>query len=137
VTASAPFPVAGPGARPTATDRTLVSEGEAVLPLSSTRPLRRYAGSRVGARRAVVQLVAADEGFWVGRGGRDRVWVRLTGVAESGFDVRAGQRVSFVGRMLPDPRRFARQAGSPPGRVPRCSPGRGTEVPASRVRLSR
>ena len=48
-------------------DRTLTSEGRAILPLTSRPPLSRYAGDPVRAQGVRVQQVAADEGFGWGR----------------------------------------------------------------------
>jgi hypothetical protein len=62
-TTPAPTTVAPPAATG---DRTLTSEGRAILPLTGRPPLSRYAGTTVQARGARVQQVAADEGFWVG-----------------------------------------------------------------------
>ena len=58
-----------------------------------------------------VQQVAADEGFWVGTGPRDRVWVQLTGTRESRPQVQPGDRVSFSGRMVEHRPGFARSVG--------------------------
>src|SRR5215218_5815275 len=92
-------------------DRTLTSEGRAILPLTGRPPLSRYAGDPVRAQGVRVQQVAADEGFWVGTGPRDRVWVQLTGTRESRPQVRRGDRVSFAGRMVEHQSGFARRVG--------------------------
>jgi hypothetical protein len=55
--------------------------------------------------------VYADEGFWVGTGRGDQLWVRLVGQGESPFRVRSGQRASFTGRLVPNPPGFTRQMG--------------------------
>ena len=47
-----------------------------------------------------VQSVPADEGFWVGSGPGQRLWVQLDGQGESPADVRAGDAVSFDGRAV-------------------------------------
>jgi hypothetical protein len=41
-----------------------------------------------------VQLVAANEGFWVGTSVRDRVWVQLIGTRGSGFRAEPGDKVA-------------------------------------------
>jgi RNA polymerase sigma factor (sigma-70 family) len=96
---------------PVPANRTLISEGQAVLPLAGRPPLARYAGRGVQGRGVRVQMVAADEGFWVGTSERDRVWVQLTRTRESPFAVKAGQRVWFTGRMVASPPDFPRRVG--------------------------
>jgi DNA-directed RNA polymerase specialized sigma24 family protein len=46
-----------------------------------------------------VQDVPADEGFWVGEGPGQRLWVQLRGNGESPARVRAGDLVSFTGQV--------------------------------------
>jgi RNA polymerase sigma factor (sigma-70 family) len=96
---------------PVPSDRTLISEGQAVLPLAGRPPLARYAGKDVQGRGIPVQMVAANEGFWVGTSEQERVWVQLTGTHESPFKVRAGQRVWFTGKMVANPPDFPKRAG--------------------------
>src|SRR5829696_9285762 len=105
-----------PAAAPTTTvipagDRTLTSEGRAILPLTGRPPLSRYAGDPVRAQGVRVQQVAADEGLWVGTSPRDRVWVQMTGTRESRPQIRRGDRVSFTGRMVEHRPGFARRVG--------------------------
>jgi hypothetical protein len=57
----------------------------------------------------------ADEGFWVGTGGADQLWVQLVGRGESPFRMRPGLRATFTGRLVPSPPGFAREAGVVPG----------------------
>jgi len=58
-------------------------------------------GRTAVARGVPVQSVPADEGFWVGGGPGDRVWVQLaTGGRESTVRVRSGQRASFSGAVV-------------------------------------
>jgi hypothetical protein len=63
-------------------------------------------GRTAVARDVPVQSVPADEGFWVGGGPGDRVWVQLaTRGRESSIRIRPGQRASFAGdivRVAPD-----------------------------------
>jgi Sigma-70, region 4 len=92
-------------------DRTLTSEGQAILPLTGRPPLARYAGKGVQGQAVRVQMVAANEGFWVGTSEQDRVWVQLTGTHESPFAVKAGQRVWFSGRMVANPPDLPERAG--------------------------
>jgi hypothetical protein len=94
-------------------DGTLTVQGEPILPLSEAgENLSRYSGKRAVARQALVLSVPADEGFWVGTGGSDRVWVQLTGrPPESPYVVSAGDRVSFTARVTPNRKGFAQQVG--------------------------
>jgi RNA polymerase sigma factor (sigma-70 family) len=92
-------------------DPRLTSEGRAILPLTGRPPLSRYAGDPVRAQGVRVLQVVANEGFWVGTGRRDRVWVQLTGIRESGFQVQPGDRVSFTGQMVEHAPGFARRTG--------------------------
>jgi RNA polymerase sigma factor (sigma-70 family) len=120
-------------------DRTLTSEGRAILPLTGRPPLSRYAGDPVRAQGVRVQQVVADEGFWVGTSQRDRVWVQLTGLRESSFHVRPGDRVSFTGQMVEHRPGFARRAGMTAREGARLldQQGHHVEVRASRVRFVR
>jgi hypothetical protein len=58
--------------------------------------------------------VPANEGFWVGTGETDRVWVQLTGADESGYVVTAGDRVVFTGTVVGHDAGFAGQVGVDP-----------------------
>ncbi|HEV3399128.1 MAG TPA: hypothetical protein VG693_07540, partial [Actinomycetes bacterium] len=86
-----------------------------------------------------VQQVTADEGFWVGRSSRDRVWVRLTGTRESRARIRRGDRVSFTGQMVEHPPGFARRAGvsAREGAGLLDQQGHHVEVRANRLRFAR
>ena len=133
-----------PVAAPTTTvipagDRTLTSEGRAILPLTGRPPLSRYAGDPVRAQGVRVQQVAADEGFWVGTGPRDRVWVQLTGTRESRPQVERGDRVSFTGRMAEDRPGFARRAGVTAGEGAGLLDQQGNHIQAraDRLRITR
>jgi RNA polymerase sigma factor (sigma-70 family) len=92
----------------------LVVPGRSLLPVPGRAVLARHAGQRVRGVNVPVRGVYADEGFWVGTGGGDQLWVRLVGQGESPFRVRPGQRVSFTGRLVPNPPGFARQVGIVP-----------------------
>ena len=128
---------AAPAASPV--NRTLTSQGRAILPLTGRPPLSQYAGTTVEARGARVQQVGADEGFWVGTSERDRVWVQLTGTRESGFRVEPGYKVTFAGRMVGNSGNFTQRAGVTPreGAGLLEQQGYHIEVRADRVRLSR
>ena len=62
-------------------------------------PLGAALGRPVRAQSVAVLSVPADEGFWVGPDEQDRAYVRLAAGAESPVTVRAGDRVSFTGRV--------------------------------------
>jgi RNA polymerase sigma factor (sigma-70 family) len=119
-------------------DRTLVSEGQAILPLAGRPPLARYAGKDVQGRGVPVQTVAANEGFWIGTSARDRVWVQLTRTRESPFAVKAGQRVWFAGRMVANAPDFPNRVGvtAAEGASLLRQQGYHIEVQANRLRFS-
>ena len=96
VTATDPRPQQAPAAAPPVS----VDAGELsiadrrVLPDRPQPPLPT--GTAVG-RDLRVSAVPADEGFWVGTGPAQQVWVQLVAVGESRSAVQAGDRVSFTG----------------------------------------
>jgi hypothetical protein len=73
--------------------------------------LGSFRGQELVAEAAPVHSVPSDEGFWIGRTERDRVWVRLTGSRESPDDVEAGLFVSFAGTVARHGPRFGRDVG--------------------------
>jgi RNA polymerase sigma factor (sigma-70 family) len=93
-------------------DTTLTVDGRPMLPLPAGR-LAPYAGRTVTATGVLVQSVVADEGFWIGAGPTDRVWVQLQVGAggESRDQVRAGDTVTFRGEVVANPPGFTRDAG--------------------------
>jgi RNA polymerase sigma factor (sigma-70 family) len=77
---------------------TLTVAGTPTLPAPRVGRMVDAVGRTAVARDAPVQSVPADEGFWIGGGPGDRVWVQLaTRGRESGVQVRPGQRASFSG----------------------------------------
>jgi len=93
---------------------SITADGATMLPLtgSARASLSAYSGSKATATSVAVQSVPADEGFWVGSGPDDRVWVQLTVRAgESSFEVHSGQRVSFTGTVTANGPGFADQVG--------------------------
>jgi RNA polymerase sigma factor (sigma-70 family) len=92
----------------------LVVPGRSLLPVPGRAVLARHAGQRVRGVNVPARGVYADEGFWVGTGSGDQLWVRLVGQGESPFRVRPGQRASFTGRLVPNPPGFAQQVGMVP-----------------------
>lgn len=92
--------------------------GRSVFPLSAADgvgtggDLTLLAGKQAVARDARVLTVPADEGFWIGTGPANRVFVQLTGLPpESPYKVHAGDRVSFEARITPNGTGFAREVG--------------------------
>lgn len=93
----APSTAAPPSAAPPRAD--LVVGGRAVLDLTEEE-LATFEGAEVEARDVAIQDTAADEGFWVGTGQADRIWVQLDGGGESPVDADVGQVATFRGRLV-------------------------------------
>ena len=92
----------------------LVVPGRSLLPVPGREVLARHAGQRVRGVNVPARAVVADEGFWVGTGGGDQLWVQLVGRGESPFRVRRGLRATFTGRLVPNLPGFARRVGMVP-----------------------
>jgi hypothetical protein len=96
----------------------LTVDGQPMLPLSEVAgddgSLTDQVGKPVAANGVTVQSVPANEGFWVGTGEADRVWVQLTGGGESGYVVKQGDRVQFSGTVVNHDGGFAGQVGVDP-----------------------
>jgi RNA polymerase sigma factor (sigma-70 family) len=107
---AAPGP-ASPGGGGGGSGVRLVVPGRSLLPVPGRDVLARHAGQRVRGVNVPARGVYADEGFWVGTGRGDQLWVRLVGRGESPFQVRSGQRADFTGRLVPNPPGFAQQTG--------------------------
>jgi RNA polymerase sigma factor (sigma-70 family) len=108
----APAPASGPKTGATqGPGGVLTVPGGSLLPVPAGSGLARWSGQPVTARGAPVAQVWADEGFWVGPGGSNRIWVQLVGRGESPFWVRPGQKVSFIGRLVPNAPGYAQRAG--------------------------
>jgi RNA polymerase sigma factor (sigma-70 family) len=105
---------AAPGAGGGGSGVRLVVPGRSLLPVPGREVLARHAGQRVRGEHVPTRGVYADEGFWAGTGAGDQLWVQLVGRGESPFRVRAGQRASFTGRLVPNPPGFARRVGMVP-----------------------
>jgi hypothetical protein len=120
-TAPAPTPTdSGPDDGNGASDGTssLTVDGDPLLPLDDADGVGRdgdltlLSGKRALARNMRVLTVPADEGFWIGTGREDRVWVALTGPPpESPYTVLPGDEVSFTGRIVPNGSGYARRSG--------------------------
>jgi RNA polymerase sigma factor (sigma-70 family) len=118
-TTTLPPPAAGPrtaapGGGGGGSGVRLVVPGRSLLPVPGREVLARHAGQRVRGSHVPTRGVYADEGFWAGTGAGDQLWVQLVGRGESPFQVRAGQRASFTGRLVPNPPGFARRVGMVP-----------------------
>jgi RNA polymerase sigma factor (sigma-70 family) len=103
-----------PGGGGGGTGVRLVVPGRSLLPAPGREVLARHAGQRVRGEHVPARGVYADEGFWVGTGGGNQLWVQLLGRGESPFQVRPGQRANFTGRLVPNPPGFARRVGMTP-----------------------
>ena len=68
-------------------------------------------GQRATGHAVPVQSVPADEGFWIGTGATDRVWVQLTGNSESAITIGPGQLLDLTGPVVPHGPDFAGKAG--------------------------
>ena len=97
---------------------TLTAGDTPLLPLAAVDApdgsLAGFVGRPVTATDVVVQSVPADEGFWVGGSGTDRVWVQLTGEGESAYAVAPGDRVSLTGQVVGHDAGFAAEVGIDP-----------------------
>jgi hypothetical protein len=106
--AAGPAPASGtPVRHPAVADPgpgELSAGGAPLLPVAGIAgpagELSALAGRPVRGRAVVVESVPADEGFWVGTGGADRVWVQLAGAGESPYRVRPGERVDLSGQVV-------------------------------------
>ena len=78
-------------------------------PASSGVPASTQIGSEIGRTVSMnsvrVDAVPADEGFWVDSD-TGRVWVQIETSTESPYTVRAGERVSFTGTVVPNGSNF-------------------------------
>ena len=86
-------------------------DGRPLLPLPADADLAPWVGREVVVRSARVLSVDADEGFWIGEGADQRVWVQLLTPDESGPQVRPGATVSFTARMTANGDGFAAGVG--------------------------
>jgi len=94
---------APPPPRAAAVPATLSIGGSRVLPAARVGPMSRDVGRTAVARDVPVESVPADEGFWVGGGPGQRVWVQLRTSSESRVQVRPGERASFTGTVAAAP----------------------------------
>lgn len=89
--------------------------GKPLLPLAkpgASENLSAFVDKPVTATSVRVQSVDADEGFWVGDNTTNRVWVQLVGKSgESSYQVKAGDRLTFTGKLVTNPRFSAENVG--------------------------
>jgi hypothetical protein len=83
-------------------------EAGGLLDLQDVSDLSDVVGNRVVAEATDVQGVPGDEGFWVDAGG-ESAWVQLSTAGESPYEIRGGQRVSFVGEVVSHDPDFAQR----------------------------
>lgn len=82
--------------------------GADTTPVASV--LRQQVGQPMTLNSMYVTSVPADEGFWVDSD-HGRMWVQIDTVAESPYDVDAGDTVSFSGRVVAHGSDFPAQVG--------------------------
>ena len=100
-----------------------------------------FDGKAAVGKGVQVQSVVADEGFWVGSSATDRAFVYLTPEArksngESGFQVKAGQRIDLNGTVARVSPKGAAELGVTDAEGARQLTGQGAYVRADQVRLS-
>lgn len=144
VSVSTQLPAANPvGGDPNADGADeLTAEGTSLLPLAaatSDAGLVEFVGQSAVARGVRVLSVTADEGFWVGTSGTERVWVQLTGAGESPYTVRPGDRAYFLGTLVSQSAGYARTAcaGDPASVELLTAQGAHVEVPQDHLTLNR
>ena len=68
-------------------------------------------GQTASGRAVPVQSVPADEGFWIGTGPTDRMWVQLSTSTESAVQIVPGQLLDLSGPVVSHGADFAAKAG--------------------------
>lgn len=107
--------LSGPSSETTSPPRSerhsvLTIGGTAALPLPRAFSWESHAGEAAVARAAPVQSVPIDEGFWIGTDD-SRVFVIITGQAESRIVVSPGDRVWFTGLVVANARAAVHDLG--------------------------
>ena len=112
----------------------LAAAGERIF-VSSGSDLRQYVDEDVMVCSVSVQSVAADEGFWLGGSEHERVWVQMMTTGESLPRVKAGDAVSFTGRVVPHGEDFPGRVGVEPsqGAAALAHDGFHIEVPVGQI----
>jgi hypothetical protein len=104
----APQPAPTHHTQPRSTSALETADGTSLL--RAGVGLKRFAGRAVDGRALRVASVPADEGFWLGTG-PGRLWVQIQNEGESRVKVRAGDVVSFRGRILRNGPHFSDRVG--------------------------
>jgi hypothetical protein len=118
-------------------DGTLSAGGTDLLPLASSGgDLAQYEGETVDGRSVQVESVVSDEGFWVGDGSEERVFVLLDLAGESGPDFDAGDRLDLSGTVTTAPEGFADDLGVTSEEGADLLGQQGTYVEATEVELA-
>ena len=129
VTAAPPAPPAPP------VPAAITVDGRPLLPLPPGDDLAPWAGREVEVRAARVLSVDADEGFWIGEGDTQRLWVQLVTPVESGQQVRAGDAVTFTGQVVANGAGFPERAGVDPAEGADLLEREGHHLEAEAVRV--
>lgn len=144
--ASSPAPASGPAgdgsasAGPAGDPGTVTAGGADLLAGVSAAGLGAQDGRQAVGRAVRVQSVPADEGFWVGSGEQDRLWVQLTGTGgESAYKVKQGDTIDFTGTVTRAADGYAGEAGvtSAEGADQLTEQGHYVSAPSSSIKLSR
>jgi RNA polymerase sigma factor (sigma-70 family) len=104
-------PAPAPSSPPVSSPAALETENGRNLLRLPTAELERYVGRSVDGHRIKVSEVSADEGFWIDAGGGSRIWVQFDHRWESAVHVRAGDVVSFHGKIVRNRPDFAERVG--------------------------
>jgi RNA polymerase sigma factor (sigma-70 family) len=94
------WPTSPPPRPPRRETVALTLGGEPAFASPGGPDLASHEGERAKATGVRVLSVPSDEGFWIGPGPDERVWVRLRGRGESPFQVKAGQSLYFVAKIV-------------------------------------
>ncbi|MFI5497093.1 hypothetical protein [Actinoplanes sp. NPDC051859] len=110
-----------------------------LLGAANVQNLSAKGGKEALGRQVRVQSVPADEGFWVGTGEQDRLWVQLTDTGgESVYRVKPGDTIDFTGTVTKAAQGFAAKVGVTiaEGADQLTEQGFYLSVPAQNVKLS-
>jgi hypothetical protein len=137
---TAVIPGAGAAAAPIAPVAGSLTAGSDSLfaaAAAGDRGLAALAGQTATGHAVPVLSVPADEGFWIGTGEADRVWVQFTSSGESAVTITPGQLLDLSGPVVPHGADFARKAGVAPadGAEQLTREGAHLEVDPSQVKV--
>lgn len=126
---------AGPAGEP----GTVTAGAADLLGGASASSFAAQDGQQAVGRAVRVQSVPADEGFWVGSGEQDRLWVQLTGTGgESDYRVKQGDSIDFTGTVTRAAQGYAAKAGvtAAEGAEQLTEQGYYVAAPSSGIKLS-